>query len=168
MIVHDYNGTGFWSPEAVQRRYKLYARRYGVPPLYDLSPRVHQEGGKRWVYPVIGRVIECIETGDLACAEIGVEFIEESASFPFGMILKSNTARALRRGRLTDEQKDRIRARAVRMLCAGYLPREYRHYAKLVRKIGIGDYLPRIEREANLNDAWVKHYYDYFKQHSVG
>jgi hypothetical protein len=72
------------------------------------------------------KVIEGIEKGDLACAQIGVEFIEESASFAFGKILKSNTARALRRAPLTSEQKERIRRRVAEMLCAGYLPREYR------------------------------------------
>ena len=41
--------------------------------------------------------IEGIEHGDLACAKIGIEFIEGDGSFAFGQILKSNTARAPRR-----------------------------------------------------------------------
>ena len=168
MNIIDYNGTGFWNLEAVIQRYKLYAQRYGVVSLHDISPRVSTENGKRRIYPVMDRVIECIEKGDLACAEIGIEFIEESASFPFGMILKSNTARALRRVPLTDEQKERIRKRVVEMLCTGYLPREYRQYAKLAKKIGLGDWLSQVEREANLNNAWVQHYYNYFKEQAAG
>jgi len=168
MIVNDYNGTGFWSVDAVRGRYELYARRYGVALFHDLSPRLHTENGKRWIYPVMECVIECIEKGDLACAEIGVEFIEENVSFPFGGILKSNTARALRRVPLTDEQKNRIRKRVVEMLCTGYLPREYRQYAKLARKIGLEEWLSQVERKADLNNVWVKHYYKYFKEQAIG
>lgn len=168
MIVIDYNGTGFWGLEAVRRRYELYARRYGVSPLRDLNPLSHTEKEKRWIYPVMNRVIEGIEAGDPACAEIGVEFIEESASFPFGMILKSDTARALRRATLTEGQKERIRKRVTEMICTGYLPREFRQYAKLARKIGLGDWLSQIEQEANLEDDWIKQYYTYFKEHAAG
>ena len=167
MIVINYNGAGFWSFEAVQQRYKLYAERYGVVSLSNLSPLEHTENGKHWIYPVMNCVIDGIEKGDPACAEIGIEFIEESASFTFGRILKSNTARALRRTALTPDQKERIRKRVVEMLCTSYLPREYRQYAKLARKIGLGDWLSQVEREANLNDVWVQHYYRYFKEQVV-
>ncbi len=54
------------------------------------------------------------------------------------------------------------------MLCTGYLPREYRQYAKLARKIGLGDWLSRVEREADLNSVWVRHYYEYLKEHAAG
>jgi len=168
MEVIDYNGTGFWSLEAVTQRYQAYARRYGVTSPHDLSPLVYTENGRRWIYPVMNRVIECIEKGDPACADIGIEFIEESASFPFGMILKSNTARALRRVPLTDEQKERIRRRVVEMLCEGYLPREYRQYAKLAGKIWLVNWLAQVEGGANLHDVWVQHYYDYFKGQDAG
>ncbi len=168
MTVIDYNGTGFWSLEAIQQRYKLYVQRYGIAPLSKLSPHEHTEKGNHWIYPVMVQVIEGIEQGDPACAEIGIEFIEESTSFPFGQILKSNTARALRRATLTSEQQERIRKRVVEMLCTGYLPREYRQYAKLARKIGLGDWLSQVEREANLKDRWVHHYYRYFKEQAVG
>jgi hypothetical protein len=54
------------------------------------------------------------------------------------------------------------------MLCAGYLPREYRQYAKLARRIGLVDRLSRVEQEADLDDARVRHYYEYFKGHAAG
>jgi len=168
MKVIDYNGTGSWSLGAVLQRYELYARRYGVVSPRKLNPLVHEAEGKRWIYPVMDCVIKGIEEGDMACAEIGVEFIEENASFNFGRILKAKTARALRRTPLTAEQKERIRKRVVEMLCTGYLPREYRQYAKLARKIGLGDWLSRVEREADLNNVWVQHYYEYFEEHAAG
>ena len=168
MDVIDYNGTGLWGVKAVQQRYEQYARRYGITSPRNLAPLVHEENGKRWIYPIMECVIEGIEAGDPACVEIGIEFIEESASFPFGRILKANTARALRRAPLTTEQQERIRKRIVGMLCTGYLPREYRQYAKLARKIGLGDWLSKVEREADLKDVWVQHYYQYFKDHTAG
>jgi hypothetical protein len=164
MTVINYNGSGMWSVDEVLRRYTIYARRYRIDAPRDLKPMVHSTSDKQWIYPVMDRVIEGIESGDLACAELGVEFIEEKASFAFGMILKSNTARALRRVALTDEQKERIRKRVTEMLEAGYLPREFRQYAKLARKIGLGEWLATIEGQAKLGDPWVQHYYTYFKE----
>ena len=156
MTVIDYN--------EVQGRYAKYARRFHVPTPRDLRPLVHSTGDKHWVYPVMDRVVEGIESGDLACAELGVEFIEEDALFAFGRILKSNTARALRRASLTAEQEERIRKRVVGMLGTQYLPREYKQYAKLVRKIGLGSWLSRIEEHGE--NPRAKHYYTYFKEHA--
>ena len=165
MTVIDYNGSGVWSVDEILARYALYARKYGVSTLRDLQPLVHTEGEKKWIYPVMDRVIEGIESGDLACAEIGVEFIEQDASFAFGRILKSNTARALRRNPLTDELKERIRKRVVGMLVDGYLPREYRQYAKLARKIGLGEWLAEIKERVPIDNPWAQRYYKYFEEH---
>ena len=166
MAVINYNGTGFWSVDDVLKRYTKYARRYGVIAPRDLRPMRQSADQTEWIYPVMDRVIEGIEDGDLACAELGVEFIEESGSFAFGMILKTNTARALRRASLTEEQKERIRKRITEMLATGYLPREFRQYAKLVRKIGLGEWLQQIEEQAKHGDPWVQRYYEYFKEHA--
>jgi len=166
MTVIDYNGSGFWGVDAVLLRYARYARRYGIAMPRDLKPLLHSANDKQWIYPIMDRVIEGIQSGDPACADLGVEFIEENASFTFGRILKSNTARALRRAALTDEQKERIRKRITEMLEAGYLPREFRQYAKLARKIGLVEWLPRIVRLAQLGDPWVQHYYSYFKEYA--
>ena len=165
MEVIDYNGTGIWSVESILARYLAYAKKYQIAAPRDLTPIVHAEETKRWIYPVMDHVIEGIEQGDLGCAEIGIDFIEEDGSFPFGQILKSNTARALRRIQLTDAQKDRIRKRVITMLLAGYLPREYRQYAKLARKIGLGESLVRIKDELPVNE-WVRRYYSYFEEYA--
>jgi hypothetical protein len=166
MTVIDYNGSGFWSVEEVLGRYAAYASRYGIATPRDLNPLVRSVNDKQWIYPVMDRVIEGFEKGDQACADLGVEFIEDNSSFVFGRILKSNTARALRRSPLTHEQKERIRKRVTEMLETGYLPREFRQYAKLVRKIGLGNWLSRIEAQAKLGDPWVQRYYTYFKEHA--
>jgi len=140
MEIIDYNGEGRWSLQGIKERYAAYARQSKVSPPLDLKPNEHEERNRRWIYPVMFQVIEGIEKGDKACIAIGVEFIEEDERFSFGRIIKSNTARALRRAELTSEQAERIRSRVVQMLIAEHVPREYREYAKLLRKVGLGDW----------------------------
>jgi hypothetical protein len=135
MEVTDYNGEGRWSRSAILTRYARYAAEMGIA-YRDLSPMEHSEEGRRWVYPVMDKVIHGITDGDPACVRLGVEFIEEDGKFPFGKSLKSKTARALRSASLSDEQKQRIRLRVFGLLRAGHIPHEFREYAKLVRKIG--------------------------------
>jgi hypothetical protein len=168
MSVRNYNGSGRWSVEAVQQRYAEYAQRYGVEQRSDLTPHEHWADGHHWIYPIMDCVIEGIKRGDPACVEIGVEFIEESASFRFGRTLKSKTARALRRAALTGEQKERIRKRVVEMLRAGYLPREYREYVKLARQIGLGEWTNQLERGMDLDNPRVRRYYEYLRDHAIG
>ena len=136
MDVIDYNGEGQWTRIAILTRYQRYAAGSGVDMFRDLSPLEHSEGDQHRIYPVMDKVIEGIEAGDAACIQLGIEFIEEDTKFPFGKILKSKTARALRHASLSDEQKQRIRRRVFGLLRAEHVPHEYREYAKLVRKIG--------------------------------
>ena len=135
MDVINYNAAGCWSRESILQRYSRYAAELGVVPR-DLSPTEHTEQTRHWVYPVMEKVIEGIESGDPACVQLGIDFIEEDAKFTFGKILKSNTARALRRAPLSHEQRERIRRRVLGMLRAGHVPHEFREYARLLRKIG--------------------------------
>jgi hypothetical protein len=119
-------------------------------------------GGTRWVYSVMEQVIDGIAAGDPACIELGVEFIEEDQKFPFGKILKSNTARALRRADLAAEHTFRIRKRVIGMLVAGHLPHEFREYAKLLRRIGVGaaDWAAIRDRLDHSN-PYVMRFYEY-------
>lgn len=135
MDVTDYNGEGRWSRADILARYARYAAGLRIVAR-DLSPAEHSERGRHWVYPVMEKVIAGIDAADPACVRLGIEFIEEDAKFPFGKILKSKTARALRRAQLSEEQKHRIRRRVFGLLRAGHVPHEFREYAKLVRKIG--------------------------------
>ncbi len=160
MEVIDYNGSGCWSRESILQRYEEYADRLNLASLLDLRPMEHEGEGKRWIYPVMGKVIDGIEKGDPACTQIGVEFIEEDASFAFGQILKASTARALRRTALTSEQMERIRRRVVDMIVRGYLPREFKQYQKLARKIGLGPYIGEIAERADFSNPWVCRYYE--------
>jgi hypothetical protein len=161
MRVIDYNGSGRWTLEAVWRRYAEYARRFHVDAPCDLRPREHDEGDKRWVYPVMEQVIRGIEAGDAACIEIGVEFIEEDEKFPFGKILKAKAARALRRAPLQAEHVARIRQRVIGMLVAAHIPHEFREYAKLLRKIGVGELWSDVRNHLDRSNIYVMRFYNY-------
>ena len=168
MEVRDYNGTGRWSADAVLERYRSYAQQIGTLLDKNLEPREHTEGNVKWIYPIMDAVIVAIEGGDDASIAIGIEFIEEDQHFPFGRILKSNTARALRRADLSQEQVERVRERVVRMLLAGSVPREFKEYSKLLRRIGLGSWWPTIEQQIDRENPYVMRYYNYLRKHCNG
>ena len=107
-------------------------------------------------------MIEGIEGSDAACRLIGIEFIEEDQGFAFGAILKSNTARALRRSQLSDGDRERIRRRVVSMLTRGVVPHEYKEYAKLLKGIGLGNYRRDIEACVGAAHPYVAKFARYF------
>ena len=168
MVIHDLNGEGRWTGEAIQERYREYCKKADVASPLSLLPMTHlgKDAAARdacWIYPVMDKVVAGIEHGDVACKWIGIEFIEEDPRVPFGRILKSNTARALRRVCLTDEDRERLGRRIVAMLIAGQVPHEFRQYAKLLKKTGIGPYWPTIEQEVDRNNRYVMRWYEYLK-----
>jgi hypothetical protein len=161
--LRDYNGTGHWSRDGIAARYRQYCRALGVPELTDLSPMEHTEGQVRWVYPVMDLVITGIEAGDRACIALGLDFIEEDQRFTFGRILKSNTARALRRAKLDEAQKERVRARVIAMLVQGNVPHEFKQYAKLLRHVGAGDRWFQVEGRLSRENPYVMRWFEYFR-----
>jgi hypothetical protein len=92
--------------------------------------------------------------------------IEENQWLSFGRVIKANTARALRRSTLTPEQIERLRKQIVSMLIEEHTPGHYREYAKLLRKIGLGNWWPIIEEQVNCNNPYVSRFYKYFQQYA--
>lgn len=156
----DYNGVGIWSADGIQKRYRKYAEVIGTNPVQLVIKR-HAEGGRTWVYPLMEQVIDLIEAGDKAAIEIGIEFIQEDDHFVFGRILKSNTARALRRASLTQEQQTRIRERLVGMMLSGQVPHEWHEYKRLLRHVGLGSLWPVLEKGVDRENKYVMRYYNY-------
>jgi hypothetical protein len=161
MQTMDYNGTGRWSLEAIRQRYHEYARRFHVAKPLDLAPREHSDGQKRWIYPVMGCVIDGIKSGDAACIELGVEFIECDEKFPFGKILKSRAARELRKADVTSHHMQRIRKRVIDMLIAGHVPREFADYARLLRKVGVGPDWANVKKQLDRSNSYVMKFFEY-------
>nr|HMQ23048.1 hypothetical protein [Planctomycetota bacterium] len=164
MKLFDYNGEDIWTATAIAERFRRYATSFGLEPR-DLSPRVCESEDSRWVYPVMDRVIDGIEAGDIACAQIGVDFLDDDRGFCFGALLKMRTARALRRfEKLSDDQVDRLRCRIVAMYESGTVPREFVEYRRLLRRIGAGPYWSRVEAALPVNH-FAKRAAAYFKKH---
>jgi hypothetical protein len=163
MKIRDYNGTGQWSVESVVDRYRLYTQQSGT--VGELTSKKHTEGDVTWIYPIMDEVIAGIERGDKASIAIGIEFIEEDQNFSFGRVLKSNTARALRRAVLSQKQVERVRERVVRMLLSGFIRREFKEYAKLLRRIGVGSWWSTIEQQADRENPYVMRYYAYLRRY---
>lgn len=157
--VRDYNGEGRWSRDEIERRFRSYAKAFGTT-VKDINPRIYEEGSTTWIYPLIEDAIVGIKQGDRACIELGVELIEDSDSMPFGKILKSNTAKALRHsaGHLSEDHRRRIRKRVADMLIELYMPREFVQYVKLARTVGFAEEIERVRSEADLTNRWVRHY----------
>ena len=160
--VRDYNGIGDWSLAGIQTRYRTLARRLRQPAL-DLKPKETVQGDVRWIYPLMDEVIAGIKGGDQACIELGVQFIESGPPQAFGKSLHSNTARALRQAVLRPEQVARLRARILRMLTRSDVPREYSDYAKLLRRIGLGDDWRRTREAVDETNPHVMEHVRYFE-----
>ena len=163
--VKDYNGVGVWSEEGIKSRYEQQASRLDTVPA-KLSSRRHLEGGYEWVYPLMDTIVTLIDGGDRAALEIGLDMMEEDNFFVFGKVIKSNTARALRRAALSEEQKERVRKRMVAMLIAGYVPQEFKQYRRLLRKVGMGSYWAALDAGVNQSNPYVMKIYGYLKSHS--
>ena len=144
MEVIDLNGEGEWSHVRVRERYAAYCAALGIIGERDFQPTEHNEEDKKWIHPILSKVIEGIVAADAACIAIGIDLIEEDQFLPGGRIFKSNTARALRRTVLNTAQQARLRKRIVYMLIAGIIPREFREYSKLLRTIGVAEYWPEL------------------------
>ncbi len=115
---------------------------------------------------VLGRVMTAADAGVAACVELLVEFIPEDRKMFAGKGYSASAARTLKRAALNYGQEDRIRRRVVKMLLAGNVPHEFKEYAKLLRRVGLGEWGPVIEREAPVENPWVARYVRYFRLHA--
>lgn len=163
MQIRDYNGKGNWSVGAVQSRHLEYCARLGVQAPRSLQPKTYVRPDTTWIYPIMEPVIEGIKAGDPACATLGVEFIEQDSTFPFGRTLKSNTARALKNADLSQALKTRIKRRVAAMLADGNTPREFKEYARLLRKVGFDDLWPRMVASAPIGNKYAMRHFAYFR-----
>jgi hypothetical protein len=164
--VIDYNGVGIWSADGIRERYETFAIKLNVRHQSHLVPKLHREGERTWIYPLVEELFPLVEAGDPAAIEIGVQLIEEDEFFVFGSLLKMNMAVALRRSSLTQEQQQRLRQRIVRMLLAGNVPREFREYKKLLRKIDLAELWSVLDEGVDRNNEYVMRHYAYLDRYA--
>ncbi len=104
---------------------------------------------------------------DLGCAELGIEFIQTNDSFDFGRPSNQTSRVPCDARLLSNSKRKEFGGRVIEMLDTGYLPREFRQYAKLARKLGLREFLPRIKQVAAVSsDVWVQRYCAYFEEYA--
>ena len=163
MKPRDFNSTGKWSATAIQERYADYSKHEGVTSPVDVAPLIVRQGEKVWIYPVMDKILLGIRAGDKACALIGVEFLEEDRKFAWGVRLKSSVARALKQQNLPENLKERLRRRFVVMLLSENVPREFRYYAKLLRKVGFESHWRDLELGISRNNKYVMRHFSFLR-----
>ena len=89
-----------------------------------------------WGAMVMDNVAKAIKTGDPVAIDLGCEVISDDQKYPFGKLIKSNMARALK-GKveyLNDQQRMEILNVVRKLLNMEFTPRETEDYCKLVSK----------------------------------
>lgn len=110
-MTHDYNGPEERGLLRLRERYHGVASDLGCEP-QAIEPRIHKEGATTWIYPIMDAIIEVAKQGDQPALELCLQLIEVDTSMPFGMIQKSQAARALKKNvsLISEPQRQRIDA----------------------------------------------------------
>ena len=144
-----------WRLDRVRERYHRYCDHFNSK---HEELKVHPYDIERgWTSGILDPLIERMKSGDLAAAQIGIEMMEEDRGLAFGSIIKSKIPRALAKCDLTEKHKERLRKRTVEMLLRPFLPKEFRQYAWLARRLGLADWEKKL-RKADLRNPWVRWY----------
>ncbi len=151
----DLDGKGQWSYSAILARYRNACRNLKVHPRAIAPNAADYMTQRGWISPVMDEIFKGMRAGDLACASIAIDLIEEDSGFAFGSIMKARAARELKRMSLTEDQKRRIRARVLDMLERRFMPQEFKYYARLVAGIGAGDSTEGFAYLRNDDNLWV-------------
>jgi hypothetical protein len=162
MPFEELDDKDIWRLDCVQARYRDLCRRYGLDHSEIVMCSYSLQ--RRWTAGILRPLTDRIKKGDLAAAEIGIEMMEEDRGLAFGSIIKSNLPRALAKCPLTELQKERIRRRVVAMLLRKFMPKEFRQYAWLIRRIGLGSWQAHLESEADRSHPWVEWYLHYLTE----
>lgn len=159
MCFEELDNRDIWRLDRVKARYQGYCQRYNVDHQEVSISGYYLE--RPWTASVLKPLIDRMKQGDLAAAEIGIEMIEEDRGLIFGPIVKSNIPRALAKCFLTEQQKERVRRRTVEMLLRKFMPKEFRQYAWLTRRIGLESWRNNLEQDADRTHPWVNWYLRY-------
>jgi hypothetical protein len=104
-----------------------------------------------WVSAVFENLRNSVSSGSEDAIEIACIFIENDPTWlPFGKLIKSNLARALKKNvpKITAANRKRIIATTLRLLQENHSPRELEDYAKLVKKFPSSEYVSLVSAAA--------------------
>lgn len=153
------DGSDKWRFDEVEARYRDLCRQHRIEHVELAVQGFYLDRG--WTAGILRTLTERIKQGDLAAADIGIEMMEEDRGLAFGSIIKSNLPRALSKCALSEAQQDRIRRRVADMLLRKFMPKEFRQYAWLLRRLGLGRWRETLENKADRDDPWVDWYLRY-------
>lgn len=118
---------------------------------YDTETRTEHLGVR--LSSAVEKVAQAIKQGDRSAVILGYKLLIEDPHLPFGKILKSNLARALKHHieLLTDQEKISLAAKTAKLLSLPFCPRELEDYCRLVKKMGcpIADSVIAMSRPIN-------------------
>ena len=103
---------------------------------YDTDKRTEHAGIR--LDSAVSKVAQAIKQGDRSAVFLGYSLLMEDPHLPFGKILKSNLARALKRHieLLTEQEKISLAGKTATLLSLQFCPREVEDYCRLVKKMG--------------------------------
>ena len=98
-----------------------------------------------WVSSLFQNIRKAICLGDETAIAIACELIHCDPRLPFGKLIKSDLARALKKRseKLGSEERAQIMEVTIRLLTMSYAPRELEDYVKLIRKLPREEYISR-------------------------
>ena len=112
-----------------------------------------------WVSRTFGKVAAAIAVGDTRAVALACELIERDPMLPFGKLVKSDLARALKKqvDMILSSERRQVLSATRKLLTQEFAPRELEDYCKLVKKFPqaevaemLKDVTPRNAKSAQL------------------
>jgi hypothetical protein len=116
------------------------------PRIREYVPSNAVEHPAIWVGQCLTALASAVANGDARAMSIACDLIEQDPKLPFGKLIKSDLARALKKQalRLTVTERQQVLVATQKLLNLPFAPRELEDYGKLVKKF------PRVEVEEML------------------
>jgi hypothetical protein len=91
--------------------------------------------------------------GDTVAVSLACDLIEKDPMLPFGKLIKSNLARALKQqvGLLVASERAQVLGATIKLLNHEYVPRELEDYCKLAKKFPKLEFLDALSQAAPRN-----------------
>jgi hypothetical protein len=123
------------------------------PRLRAYFPEEAHENPAVWLSQTFGQVLKAIVAGDTAAVSLACDLIEKDPMLPFGKLIKSDLARALKKQveLLVASERAQVLGATVKLLNQEYAPRELEDYCKLAKKLPGPEYLAALSRAAPRN-----------------
>ena len=94
-----------------------------------------------WVSQCFASLTSAVANGDPSAISIACDLIELDPKLPFGKLIKSDLARALKKqaARLVESERRQLIAATRKLLNLPYAPRELEDYGKLLKKLPLSE-----------------------------